>query len=63
MKWMADLVFFAREGWMNFTRSRLLSVFSIIIIAISLAIITVFVFIMRLVFILGFILGFVFFIR
>ena len=42
MRWLTDLVFFGREGWMNFTRSRLLTVFSIMIIAISLAIITVF---------------------
>ena len=42
MKFFNDILFFIREGWMNFSRSRLLSVFSIIIIAISMAIITVF---------------------
>jgi len=42
MKWLSDITFFIREGWMNFSRSRLLSLFSIIIIAISLSIITVF---------------------
>lgn len=42
MKFFSDLNYYLREGWANFSRSRLLSVFSILIIAVSIAIITVF---------------------
>ncbi len=42
MNWISDFIYFAREGWINFHRSRLLSVFSILIISVSIAILTVF---------------------
>ncbi len=42
MKLLIDFAFYLREGWANFTRSRMLSLFSILIISISVAIITLF---------------------
>ena len=42
MKLFIDFGFYIREGWANFTRSRMLSLFSILIISISIAIITLF---------------------
>lgn len=42
MNWISDVIYFSREGWINFHRSRLLSVFSILIISVSIAILTVF---------------------
>ncbi len=42
MKLFIDFGFYIREGWANFTRSRMLSLFSILIISVSIAIITLF---------------------
>ncbi|NOZ12168.1 MAG: FtsX-like permease family protein [Acidobacteria bacterium] len=42
MKLFIDFGFYIREGWANFTRSGMLSLFSILIISISIAVITLF---------------------
>jgi len=39
---LSDLWFFLHEGYLNFSRSRVVTFFSIIIIAVSLSVITVF---------------------